>query len=95
MIHNFKEDTNFDDAMDFGEFLRKKRRLMGLCQADFSQIIGYGHKTISMWETGQTSPSFDIAKSIVEYLGGEIRIVNLKNDYERKGVIYEGIGTNY
>ena len=95
MIHNFKEDTNFTETMGFGEFIRKKRRLMGLSQADFSQIIGYGHKTISMWEVGLTSPPIEVARGIVEYLGGEIQIINLKNDYERKGQIYEGIGINY
>ena len=76
MLHKFVEDNNFEDDMPFGEFIRKKRRLMGLNQTDFARKLGVCKCTVSQWELGTTSPPIEDARDIVDQLGGEILIVN-------------------
>jgi transcriptional regulator with XRE-family HTH domain len=76
LVHDFKEDDHFKDDISFGEFLKKKRRLMGLNQTDLANMLGVRQGTISMWELGVTSPSIDDAVYIAKRLGGEILIRN-------------------
>ena len=76
MRHNYEEDKNFTPDMPFGEFIRKKRRLMGYNQTDFSEIIGVDQSTISQWELGVRSPSIENARYIISQLGGELLIMN-------------------
>lgn len=76
MRHSFEEDDNFTPDMPFGEFLRKKRRLMGYNQHDFADMLGVNQGTVSMWELRVTSPPIDDARYIVRRLGGEILIKN-------------------
>lgn len=83
MTHEFLESAEFTDNMTFGEFLRKKRRLLGLNQTDFAELLGYGQNTISRWEVGNGSPPFEDARKIVDFLGGDIKIVNSENSLER------------
>lgn len=76
MRHNYNEDRTFTESMPFGEFVRKKRRIMGYNQTDFAKRLGVDQGTISMWELGITSPPIDKAKDIALMLGGEILIKN-------------------
>lgn len=76
MRHNFNEDGSFMDDMPFGEFIRKKRRILGMNQADFAEMLGVHQSTVSMWELRVTSPPIDDATDIVKRLGGELRITN-------------------
>lgn len=76
MRHNYKEDDTFTENMPFGEFVRKKRRIMGYNQMDFAKRLGINQGTLSMWELGVTSPPIDDAKDIALMLGGEILIKN-------------------
>lgn len=76
MRHNYIELPEFDDGMSFGDFLRKKRRLMGYNQTDFADLLGVNQGTESQWELGATSPSLEKARKIIAYLGGELLIVN-------------------
>ena len=76
MRHNFGEEAIFRKNMTFGEFLRKKRRLMGLNQTDFGKQLLTDPNTISKWERDVTSPRFEDARLIIEDLGGEVLIVN-------------------
>ena len=78
MIHDFEESTEFTDDMSFGDFLRKKRRLLGLNQTDLAEMVGVQQTTISMWELGITSPPIETAREIIRRLGGELRICNVK-----------------
>ena len=80
MIHDFKENGEFTLDMNFSQFLRKKRRLMGLNQTDFADFIGVNQGTISMWELGVTSPPIDYATEILDKIGGQILLVNLADD---------------
>ena len=83
MKHEYKETDDFTEDMMFGEFIRKKRRLLGMCQADFGHYIGgYHQHTISMWEIGTRSPSYEEAIRIINLLGGEVKIINLANKKE-------------
>lgn len=79
MYHNFNESAVFTLDMSFKDFIRKKRRLMGLNQTDFGYLVGVNQGTVSMWELGVTSPPIDTAAEIIEKLGGKIRIVNHHN----------------
>lgn len=78
MRHHFVEDKNFEEDMSFGEFIRKKRRLMGYNQSDFANMLGSCKSTISLWELGVTSPPFEEARLIIKDLGGEVLISNRK-----------------
>ena len=77
MRHNFNETREFNTNMPFGEFLRKKRRILGMNQTDFAKLLGVNQGTISQWELRVTSPPFDDAKEIAERLGAEVKIENL------------------
>ena len=77
MRHAYKEDREFYEDIPFREFIRKKRRILGMNQTDFGKFIGVHQTTISMWELGVTSPPFDEAIAIIERLGAEVSIRNL------------------
>ena len=64
--------------MVFSEFIRKKRRLMGMNQADFAKFIGVYRCTVSNWELGETSPPFEDARRILSLLGATVSITNNK-----------------
>lgn len=81
MRHEFEEEDSFVSDMEFGEIIRKKRRLLGMNQGDFGDYIGgYHQHTISTWETGIKTPPFSEAIRIIEFLGGAFQYVNLDND---------------
>lgn len=84
MRYHFREDNNFTDDMPFGEYIRKKRRLMGYTQHDFGKFFGVDQGTISQWELGETSPPIEKARQIVERLGGQILIVNRKGNADEQ-----------
>ena len=76
MLHDFKEDGSFMDDIPFGEYIRKKRRILGMNQTDFADMLGVNQGPVSMWELRVTSPPFEDAVKIVHRLGGEVRILN-------------------
>lgn len=86
MTHDFEESAEFEPNMSFGKFLRKKRRLLGMNQTDFGELIGATQGTVSVWEMGVTSPSVEDATKIVKFLGGELSISNRESlsDYQER-----------
>ena len=74
MIHEYKETGDFYDSMSFGALLRKKRRLLGLNQTDFAEIIGKDPTTISRWEREENSPPFEEARRILDFLGFDLKV---------------------
>ena len=76
MRHNFVEDDVFTEDMSFGEYIRKKRRLMGYTQTDFGKLLGVNKGTVSLWELGEFSPPFEKAREIIRRLGGDVLIKN-------------------
>lgn len=81
MIHEFVEVNIFEDDMPFGEFVRKKRRLLGLNQSDFGKYLGVHQRTVSNWERGDRSVSIETANKVIKQLGGRIRIENVEDIY--------------
>lgn len=79
MIHNFEESNYFPPNIKFGQFLLKKRRLLGLNQTDFGKMLGVDQHTVSMWELGVTSPPIDKADEIIKKLGGKMSIENVRD----------------
>ena len=77
MRHKYVEDGSYMDDLPFGEYIRKKRRIIGMNQTDFAKLLGVNSNTISKWELRETSPCFDDAVEIIHRLGGEVRILNL------------------
>lgn len=82
MIHDYKESPIFRDDMTFGEVIKKKRRLMGLNQKDFSQIYGIDQGTVCRWERGVTSPSIENARYVLKRLGSKVIIRNIDDHYK-------------
>ena len=76
MRHEFKEDGAYMDDLPFGEYIRKKRRIIGMNQTDFAKMLGVNQGTVSQWELRVTSPPIDEAIEIVKRLGGRVRILN-------------------
>lgn len=76
MNHKWDEDPFFSGNIDFGEFLRKKRRLKRMTQEDMAKFLGTNPQTISRWELGVTSPPMTWGTEIIHKLGGEIVIIN-------------------
>lgn len=52
----------------FGKMLRKIRLERGLRQADIAEALGVAKGTISMYESGQRTPSFETAEHIADIL---------------------------
>ncbi len=52
----------------FGKMLRKIRLERGLRQSDIAEALGVAKGTISMYESGQRSPSFETAEHIADIL---------------------------
>ena len=78
MKHDFKESADFEDTMKFGDFLRKKRRLMGYSQEELAYKFGVKQTTVSSWECDVTSPPIESAREIIRRMGGVLLIVNVK-----------------
>lgn len=76
MRHRYVEDKEYTEDMPFGEYIRKKRRILGYNQTDFAKFFGVNAGTISLWELGVTSPPIEDAREIIEKLGGELHIKN-------------------
>lgn len=74
------EKIIFYPNITFGDFLQKKRQMLGLSQTQLAEKIGVAQGTISSWELGVTSPSVDEATYILKRIGGELRIVNVSDE---------------
>ena len=84
MNRNYNETADFTEDMSFGQYIRKKRRLLGITQMEMADLLGFQIKTICCWEREKTFPTMNIAREIVELLGGEIKIANVSEESEFK-----------
>ena len=48
----------------FGNRLMNLRKVKGLSQEDFGNLVGVSRKTVSKWESNQTTPEMDKLVSI-------------------------------
>jgi transcriptional regulator with XRE-family HTH domain len=59
-------------AIDFGQWIKEKRKAKGMLQGDLSRMIPLNKNTLSRYETGDRLPPLDIAERICEILGAEL-----------------------
>jgi DNA-binding transcriptional regulator YiaG len=50
-------------AWTWGDRIRKVRRDLGMNQAEFAELVGYGEKAIAAWESGKNKPADVLAAS--------------------------------
>ena len=60
--------------MDFGKWIKQQRKYYGMSQTELANDVGVCQNTISDWERGEQTPTFDKAQDIVKALGGELVI---------------------
>lgn len=55
------------------EYVKGKRKEMEMNQTEFGEYLGgFDQHTISRWERGETSPTYDTVVYMVKKLGGEV-----------------------
>ena len=69
--------------MKFGEYLKWRRKSLGLSQWDLAEDLGVKQTTVSSWELEKTSPPFDFAKDIIESFGDSLEIITDSKDFQR------------
>lgn len=52
---------------NFGSILYKLRKELGITQNDLANALNISNKTVSKWEVGITTPSFEMLYKISEY----------------------------
>ena len=67
-------------SIDFGEWIKEKRRAKGLKQYELAKMIPMNPGTLSRYVTGEVAPPLDIAEKICELLGAELVIRETGND---------------
>ncbi len=70
------------ETIDFGEWMKNKRKSMGITQEAFGHMVLSNKNTVSRWETGDRYPTLDVLERIVHVLGAEI-IIREKGDIEQ------------
>ena len=63
-----------NETVKFGKVIKEKRKQIGMNQTQFGELLDANQGTISMWELGITSPSFETAEYILKVLGFELLI---------------------
>lgn len=74
------ESPVFPEKMELGKLLRKIRLLSKLSQTEFAEEFGFNQKTISGYERGAFSPSFEDANYMLRRMGLGIYIAPMKNN---------------
>lgn len=54
--------------MLFSEFLKERRKVLGLSQVDLSSLISYSSQVVSKWEKGISSPSIELSSDLANAL---------------------------
>lgn len=58
-----------------GAYLQQQRKTAGLTQKDVAKELGVVDRTVSDWEAGRYSPSFDLMVRLVRLINGRIEEV--------------------
>lgn len=58
-----------------GAYLQRQRKAVGLTQEDVADKLGVVGRTVSDWEAGRYSPSFDLMARLVRLVNGRIEDV--------------------
>jgi len=59
-------------SIDFGQWVKAKRKAAGLNQVDLAKMIPTNKNTLSRWETGDRLPTLDNAERLAEIFGAEL-----------------------
>jgi len=62
-----------------GKSLKDWRKSNGMTQNELASVLEVGKSTISMWETGERTPSLDMAKKIASYFGTFVELIFFNN----------------
>jgi y4mF family transcriptional regulator len=66
-----------DDDMQLAEFIKGKRKLLGLTQKEFSLRVGVGLRFIRDIEQGKQSLRMDKVNTVLNYLGYQLGSIPL------------------
>ena len=70
----------------FSERLVLLRNEKGITQEKFADIIGVSKSTVSMYENGNRTPSFEVEEKIADYFNVDLEFLrgrsNIKNKYQ-------------
>lgn len=61
-------------SVDFGEWIKEKRRKAGLKQYELARMIPVSADTLSRYVIGDRVPPLDVAEKICEIFGAELII---------------------
>ncbi len=61
-------------AKQVGDFIRNRRKELGITQPHLAEIAGVSVNTLYKLERGQANPSLDVLNKLAEVLGMEIRL---------------------
>jgi transcriptional regulator with XRE-family HTH domain len=67
---------------EIGSLIKQRRIVLGLTIRDLAELTGMSKTTISQIELGKSNPTFEVLRSILEYLNLEIKVV-VKNGNKR------------
>ena len=59
-------------GIDFGQWVKEKRKAAGYTQYQLARMIPMHENTLSRYETGDKSPSLEIAERLCEIFGAEL-----------------------
>ena len=68
------------DSIDFGKWMKAKRKARHITQDRLSEIILTNKNTISRYESGDRLPPLDVAERIAKYFGAELVIREKGNE---------------
>jgi len=66
---------NINTTVDFGKFIRAKRKKDGLTQAELAAICGFGNRFLVDLESGKPTVQMGKALEVLQNLGLEVHIV--------------------
>lgn len=69
--------------IDFGKWMKEKRKAKGITQETFAHDFGIGQNVVSLYETGQRMPHLDEFEDMVRYFGAEI-VIRERNEREEE-----------
>lgn len=70
---------------DPGELIKRYRTEKGMTISELAKLSGVTHPTISSYENGKSSPSFEIFVKLMRILGYRILIVSEKELSDKYG----------
>lgn len=56
------------EKMDFGEKIKRARRMKGYTQRDLAALVGAKHNSVSNWETNRNKPDTDLIRKLCAVL---------------------------